>query len=369
MKNREALIRLVFLALAVLVVLGIVIFIFNFRMTQSDSDTKVGVILIGESDDKGWNESHFRGVSSACVSHQCTMYSEERIPEEEEPLSDAVSRLVGKGCSVVFLTSFGYGEYADNIADAYPNVAFYTISGDVDAANCVSYFARMYQARFLTGIVAGAATKSDLLGYVCAMPIPETIRSINAYALGARISNPSAKVIVKYTGSWDDREREEAAVKELAGAGADVMTFHQDRPYVIDLADEMGIYTTGYDYVSKTYSDRFLTASVFDWDILYTRILEDYLSGRANFSNDYWLGLNEGAVSLYAFSNQVSREAKELVEEEEKRIKTWRDVFSGEIYDNTGVLRCHENERIGDDELFNSIDWYVEGVEIYDEEE
>ena len=88
--------------------------------------------------------------------------------------------------------------------------------------------------------------------------------------------------------------------------------------------------------------------------------------GRANFSEDYWLGLSDGAVSLYPYSKLVSAETKELVEKEKIRIQTWRDVFSGEIYDSAGVLRCHKDERISDDELFNSIDWYVKGVEVYD---
>lgn len=351
---------------SIVLVIGIVVFIFNFSMTGKNSAIKVGAVLIGVSDDKGWNESHFNGIRTACDSHQCIMYSKELVPEEEEPLRQAVSELVKQGCSVIFLTSYGYGVYADDIAEKYPNVAFYCISGDVSAKNCMSYFARMYQARYLTGIVAGSASESGLLGYVSAMPIPETVRSVNAYALGARRANPSAKVIVKYTGTWDDPDKEEAATRQLSEAGADVITFHEDRPYAIDLADEMGLYTTGYDYVSKEYSDRFLTAAVFDWDMLYSRILSDYLSGRANFSNDYWLGLNESAVSLYPYSDLVSEETRKLVSAEEERIKTWRDVFSGEIYDNTGVQRCEENERISDDELFNSIDWYVEGVEIYE---
>ena len=366
MKNKEKLIKAAFFFSSVLVVFFIVILIYNFHIAQNDNTVSVGVVLIGVSDDKGWNESHYRGVQYACELNSCKMYAQMDVPEEEEPLKKAVSKLVEQGCSVIFLTSFGYGTYSDSIAESYPNVAFYCISGDVTAKNCMSYFARMYQVRYLSGIVAGSSTKSGILGFVTAMPIPETVRSINAYCLGARKANPSAKVIVRFTGSWDNSKAEEEAVKTLAEAGADVMTFHEDRPYAVDLADEMGLFTTGYDYVSGEHSERFLTAAVFNWDILYARILNDYLSGRANFSNDYWLGLAEGAVSLYPYSDMVTEDTKSLVASEEERIKTWRDVFSGEIYDNTGVLRCNENERIGDYELFNKIDWYVEGVEIYE---
>ncbi|MCR4762358.1 MAG: hypothetical protein K5696_02410, partial [Lachnospiraceae bacterium] len=111
---------------------------------------------------------------------------------------------------------------------------------------------------------------------------------------------------------------------------------------------------------------RLLTAAVINWDVLYTRILQDYLSGRANFSNDYWLGLSEGAVSLYPYSDRVSEDTKKLVASEEKRIRTSLDVFSGTIRDNTGIVRCGGNERISDHELFHHFDWYVEGVEVYE---
>lgn len=366
MKNKEHLVKAVFVVVSVLLVVGIVVLIFTFRAGKKEKTTEAGVVLIGSSDDNGWNESHYNGVKAACEKLSCTMHAEMNVPEEEEALREAVLRLTQEGCSVIFLTSYGYGGYADEIAEAFPEVAFYCISGDAEADNCMSYFARIYQARYLAGIAAGAATGSGVLGYVSAMPIPETIRSINAYCMGAQMANPGAKVLVKYTGSWDDKDAEEAAVKTLADAGADVMTFHEDRPYAIDLADEMGLYTTGYDYVTGDYSERFLTAAVFNWDMLYAKVLGDYLSGRGDYAHDYWLGLSDGAVSLYPYSALVSEETKKLIAAEEERLRTLRDVFSGEIYDNTGTIRCHTDERIGDEELFNSIDWYVEGVEIYE---
>lgn len=347
-----------------MLVVGIVAMIFLFRAVKKVEDTKVGAVFIGVSDDEGWNQSHYQGIKQACDKHSINMYTKMNVPEEEGTIKKAVSELVNSGCSVIFLTSYGYGEYLDDLAADYPRVAFYSISGDADKGNCMSYFARMYQVRYLSGIVAGDVSESKILGYVTAVPIPETVRAINAYALGAQKADPSVQVLVNFTGGWDDRDKEEAAAAMLMDAGADVITFHEDRPYAIDYADRAGAYTTGYDYVSGDYSDRFLTAAVFNWDILYTRIMDDYLSGRANFSRNYWMGLSEGAVSLYPYSPLVPEKTRTLVSTEEDRIKTWRDVFSGEIYDNTGTLRCGADERIGDDELFNVIDWYVEGVKI-----
>ncbi|MCR4762885.1 MAG: BMP family ABC transporter substrate-binding protein, partial [Lachnospiraceae bacterium] len=302
MKNKEAAERISFIIAAILVVIGIVVLINNFHTDREKEIVCVGTVCIGSADDNGWNQSHYEGIGEACEANSCLMYTRMNIPEEEGRLKRAVAELVDLGCSCIFLTSYGYGEYLNSIAKQYPKVAFYCISGEKEASNCTTYFARMYQVRYLSGIVAGSSTKSGVLGYVTAMPISETIRSVNAYALGARKANPSAKVLVAYTGSWDDKDAEEQAVRDLKEAGADVITYHEDRPYAIDLADEMGLFTTGYDYVSHAYSDRLLTAAVINWDVLYTRILQDYLSGRANFSNDYWLGLSEGAVSLYPYS-------------------------------------------------------------------
>lgn len=366
MKNKETLVRAAFLGAAVLMVAAIVALICGFRLEPKGQKIAVGAVYIGAANDNGWNENHHRGLARACDEHGCALYAQTGVPEEEGPLKDAVAALVKQGCRCIFLTSYGYGQYANDIAKANPRVAFYTIAGDTAADNCMTYFARMYQGRYLAGIVAGAATRSGVLGYVSAMPIPETVRSINAYALGAHKANPAAKVLVKFTGSWNDPEKEKAAVQTLAAAGADVMTFHEDSPYALEVADAMGLLTTGYDSVPKGCSHRLLTAAVFNWGVLYERVLSDYLRGRANFSGNYWLGVAEGAVALHPYSDLVSDEAKKLVAVEEEKMKTWRDVFSGEIYDNAGALRCHANERIGDAALFNSIDWYVKGVEVHE---
>ncbi|MCR5304230.1 MAG: BMP family ABC transporter substrate-binding protein [Lachnospiraceae bacterium] len=366
MKNKELFTRLAFLALSILLVLGIIYLIFSFRPESESSAISVGAVFIGSSDDDGWNESHYKGIIKACEDQSCHVTAKFNVPEEAGPLGKAVSELVSKGCSCIFLTSYGYGLCIDPIAAKYPNVAFYDICGESDEKNCMSYFARMYQVRYLAGIVAGSVTQSDVLGYVTAMPVPETIRSVNAYAMGVHRVNPSAKVIVNYTNSWDDREMEERAVKNLSAAGADLITFHEDRAYALDLADEMGLYSTGYNFVYKDYSDKMLTAALINWDYIYGKVLSDYLSGRANFSHNYWLGIDDNAVSLYPCSDLVTADTRSLVEAESERISGWKDVFSGEIYDNKGNMRCGENERISDEELFYYMDWYVEGVEVYE---
>lgn len=366
MKNKERFERIVFFGSVFFIVIGIVMLINSYDPGRKNETISVGAVLIGAADDGGWNQNHYEGIRRACEENGCELFYKDKIPDDKDSFLDAVSELVDQGCSCIFLTSYGYGEHLYLAEQEYPKIAFYFISGKGEAENCTTYCARMYQARYLSGIVAGSKTETGVLGYVTAMPNPETIRTINAFALGVRKSNPSAKILVVYTGNWNDSKAEEQAVKNLNEAGADVITHFLDRSYIIELADEMGMYTIGYDQVEGEYSERFLTAAVVNWDTLYTEVLGDFLSGRANFSKNYWLGLSDGVVSLYPYSKLVTEETKELVASEEERIKTGLDVFSGEIYDNAGEQRCGEKERIGDDELFHNLDWYVEGVEIYE---
>lgn len=369
LKNRSFIFRFILLLLALFVVLMAAVYIRNFQIRNDEKQVIAGGVFVGERSDKGWNESHYYGILSACSEHSCTFIAKENIPEGDSSVQRAVKELADKGCSVIFLTSFGYSQYLDELASTYPDIAFFSVAGEDNSDNCTTYFARMYQARYLAGIVAGAQSETGILGMVVAMPIPEVYRAINAYCMGARKSNPEAKVRVIFTGSWDDEEAEKAAAKELCQSGADVITYHTDRPYAIDEAEDIGVYSTGYESVFQEYSENFLTAAVVNWDVLYVRVLGDFLSGRTDFSRRYWLDISDGVVSLYPYSPLVGDDAKKLVESESWRIQTWRDVFSGEIYDNAGHLRCEKDESISDEELFERMDWLVDGVEVYGQDQ
>ncbi|MBR3456702.1 MAG: BMP family ABC transporter substrate-binding protein, partial [Selenomonadaceae bacterium] len=295
-----------------------------------------------------------------------TLVVREKVPEEGDACRDAVEGMIREGASVIYLTSFGYGNYVDEIAAEHPRVAFFCVSGQGTAKNCTSYFARLYQARYLSGIVAGAASRTGVLGYVASMPNSHTNRGINAYAMGIRLANPNAKLMVRFTGSWNDEEEERKSVALLADRGADVISYHADRPYAIREAEALGLFSIGYGDLYEEYSDRFLTSVVYDWKVVYEEVLGDYASGRANLSRGYWLDMSQGSVRLHKPSPLVASQTADLVNEERLRIMTNQDVFSGKIYDNEGRLRCEDGERISDRQLFNDMDWFVEGVEIYE---
>lgn len=366
MKIREWTAHNLPLLLVGVICVSLVVVIRSFQLPEMERRIVVGCVLVGAKDDKGWNESHNTGLSKACRIYDCGFMVREWVEENESAVSSAVTELVNDGANVIFLTSFGYGEYMDKIAREYPRVAFFGISGEGAAKNSTTYFARLYQARYLAGIIAGAESKTGILGYVTSTPNPQSNRGINAYAMGMRVANPKARLIVRFTGSWENESAERESVVLLAERGADVITYHEDRAYAVQEAEKLGLMSVGYDAVYEKYSDRFLTAVMYNWKVIYEKVLGDYMSGRSNFSNSYWLGFDEGAVSLYRLSPRVSEGTAYLSYIERQRILRNRSVFSGVIYDNKGILRCDEDERISDHELFTGMDWFVEGVEIYE---
>ncbi len=354
------------LLLAGIVILTLVVLINSFQLPKTDSTVTVGCVLLGSKDDHGWNEGHYKGIYEASNLHNTFLKVCENVEEEREDLLNAVETLVSEGCTVVYLTSFGYGKFTDEISQKYPQVAFFSIWGNSIAKNCATYLPRLYQVQYLAGVIAGAQSKTGKLGFVAAMPNTQTSRSINSYALGVRFANPNARLIVKYTNTWSDEQKERESVDLLAKLGVDIVSFHQDTPYTINEAEKLGLYSIGYNTITENYSDRFLTAAVYNWKIIYKKTLGDYLKGKVNLSDDYWLTLEDNAVKLAPLSPQVTERARQLMEQEKERILNQRSVFSGIIYDNTGKLRCDKDERISDHELYYDMDWLVEGVEIYE---
>ena len=154
------------------------------------------------------------------------------------------------------------------------------------------------------------------------------------------------------------------AEKLIFEDGADILTFHASHPVTIDVAEENGVYSIGYNSVKKEYSEKFLTAVVFEWEPLYEGILADYFKGSVN--NSYWWGAQYGVVKLSPFSSEIPKELIPVIEENMEKFRNGWDVYLGEIYRSDGVKMCDENERISDDALLFKMDWFVEGVEVYE---
>ncbi|MBQ8787328.1 MAG: BMP family ABC transporter substrate-binding protein [Oscillospiraceae bacterium] len=351
------------IVLAAVVFAGILIMVMYLNM--SDKDTKkIGYILTGSIDEPGWNGMNYKGIEAVCSRLETELIVKENVLENTGKCPEAVSELAESGAELIILSSFGYPGEVREIIDKYPEISFYGISSQYYSDNMSSYFGRMYQVRYLTGIIAGMMTESGNIGYVAAMANDEVNRGINAFTLGVKRVNPNASVNVMWTDSWDDEDKAKGAAEKLVNGGADVLTYHQNQPYVIEYADEAGVYSIGYNEAAEGFSDKYLTAAVWNWEQLYSDIVEDFLQGRANSRQHHWCGIETGAVELSELSPLVTEEIREELEKARAEIIAGKDVFSGEIYDRDGVKRCGEDEFISDAALMDDFDWYVDGVII-----
>jgi basic membrane protein A len=356
---RKKAIFIIFLGVLLLVI-GIA-----FAGYKERTVTKIGLILTGEKADYGWNGVHYDGVAYACERFGAQLLVKENVLEGTGRCIEAVQELASEGASMIILSSYAYPEEVKDVVGTYPDIAFYGISAENYAENMTSYFGRMYQARYLAGIIAGLQTKSNQIGYVAAMPNIEVNRGINAFTLGVKKVNSDAKVYVKWTNSWDNEEAERKAADELiAQKGADVLTYHQNQHYTARTADEAGICSIGYNEKADHISEKYLTAAVWNWQKLYSEIVREYMLGKANSVKRHWFGIDTGVVGLSEYSSLVSEETKEQIETAKKEILSGKDVFSGIIYDNEGKLRCDEGENISDEILLEKMNWYVDGVVI-----
>lgn len=361
-KEKRALLLIVFFGL-----LAILIFVLLFIGKTSHSKKKIGFIMTGSIGEEGWNGMHYKGVSEACEELHVELLVKENVKEFEGQCGPAVEDLVKQGCEMIILSSYGYPEEVSDLIKKNPDVAFYANTFNYHADNVTSYFSRMYQARYLAGIVAGMQTKTNQIGYVAAMPNSEVNRGINAFTLGVRHVNPNASVIVAWSNSWNDEEAERLQADQLIGnAGVDVITYHQNQPYVAEEAEKAGIYSIGYHQRLENCSENHLTAVLCDWKLTYKAIIRQYLKGNSSNIKMYWVGIDENAVKLDAFSPVIPEETRKKVDEAVNKMLSGTDIFSGVIYDTDGILRCKKNETISDEILLEHFDWYVKGVEFYD---
>ena len=217
----------------------------------------------------------------------------------------------------------------------------------------------------MAGALAGLKTRSNVIGYVGAMPNPSVIQAVNAFALGARRVNKNVRVTVVWTDAWADPEKERQNVQRLVKeAGADVISYYQDDHTVAETADRMGVDFIGYNTKLTGYSPHHLTDVYCHWEVFYRNILQSYLKGGLRDKQVFFLGLDNGVVALAPFSPAVPEEARAKLKLIEEEIKTGLLIFSGEIYDREGNLRCGARESISDEALFTDMKWIVSGVDV-----
>lgn len=360
--------RVLLLCAAALVLFCIFcIILLDFQQKKS-SDTVIGFIMPGSIDETGWNGMHYQGISQASKCFDVKLSVKENVPEEGGLCQEKMKELVKEGAQLIILSSYSYNKDVEILAKDYPEVTFFICSSyDSQKENVKGYFIRMYQARYLSGVLAGMRTHTNEIGYVAAMETEEVIRGINAFTLGVHRVNPKAKVIVSFTGVWEDEEKEKQTAKELMkNRQIDLITYHQNQPYVIEEAESAGIESIGYHEKVDGFSDKYLTAVGGNWKLAYEEMIRAYLQGKVIKSNLYWLGIEKAVVELLPYSDLVSTKERNEIQKVRQDILNGKDVFEGKICDTEGKIRCNDGERISDEMLMSQMDWFVEGVEIYE---
>lgn len=335
-------------------------------------DIKVGVLYISDpAEGSGYSYTHDLGI----IGMQSNLgLSEEQIERkvvddtDTEGTEAAIEEFISDGCNIIFATSWGYMEKTAEMAEKYPDVYFSHCTGYMsNGTNFNNYFGRIYQARYLSGIVAGMKTESNQIGYVAAQDISnsEVTGGINAFAIGVASVNSDAEIYVKVTNSWYDPEKEEDAARELLDMGCDVMTQHCDTPYPMTLAQEYGVYGIGYNSdMSKEVPQACLCSVIWNWSAYYTSAVDSIIEGSWNGEN-YYGGIKEGLVQITDLASFCAEGTQEKVAEASAAL--WNgsnNVFDGELKTNTGEVIGSEGTTLEDAEITGAMNWYYENVII-----
>jgi len=330
---------------------------------KSSDAFKAAWIYVGPHNDGGWSQAHDQGrlaVQKALGSKVQTTFKE-NVPEGPQ-VSQVIDQLVRDGNKIIFATSFGFQPAMAAAADKYPDVKFEMATGNIVKKNMAEYFGAGEDGIYLSGIAAGAATKSGLVGYVVPFAIPEVIRHANAFALGVQKAHPGAKVKLIWTNSWFSLEKEKKAAESLHAAGADVIGQNVDSPSAGQYAESQGIPWVGYDSDAKKFAPKsWLTAAVYDWGPYYLRRVKAAMNG--TWKTGFYYGtIKDGMIKLAPYGPKVSAATKALIAKERARIVSgkWNE-FSGPIYDQKGTLRIKKGHRPTVKDLY-AMNWLVKGV-------
>jgi len=335
-------------------------------------DIKVGVLYISDpAEGSGYSYTHDLGIQGM---QENLGLSSNQIVRKIVDDSDAqateasIRECIDEGCNVIFSTSWGYMETTAAMAEEYPDIYFSHGTGYMsNGKNFNNYFGRIYQARYLSGIVAGMNTKSNLIGYVAAQDSSnsEVTGGIDAFAIGVASVNPDAKINVIITNSWYDPEKEEAASRQLLDMGCDVMAQHCDTAYPQTLAQERGVYGIGYNSdMSKETPDSCLTSVIWNWSAYYTSAVKSIIDGSWDGSN-YYGGMAEGLVGITNLASFAAEGTQEKVDEATAAILSGQsNVFDGVMTTNTGETIGQEGSTLDDATITGGINWYYHNVVI-----
>jgi len=358
-------------------------------VAAADKKLKAGFVYVGPVGDYGWSHAHDMGRK----------YAEKRHPWLETVFIESVAeadsaRIIDRfvqeeKCDVVFTTSFGYMDDTIKAGQKYPDTHFMHCSGFKQSKNVGTYFADLYQTYYLNGLMAGALTQSNKIGYVGAFPIPEVVRHINAFALGIKAVNPEAKVHVRWIYAWYGPDKAREATESLIAEGCDALAFTEDTPAVIEVGQEhtekgKQIFTFGHYSPMQPYGkDSVVSGQLVDWGVMYVQILKDLYEGTWTNKDYWWLAAEKAAVLGGSFDDPINPKftdalkavsvtttdlgtlsVYDLVFKRYDQMKKGTDIFDpfvGPISDNTGKEQIKAGSRASKADLL-SIMYYVNNV-------
>ncbi len=329
----------------------------------------VGFIYVGSRDDYGYNQAHAAGAAALKKVPGVKVIEEEKVPETDAVEKTIESMINLDGANFIFPTSYGYyAPHTLKMAAKYPKVRFEHAGGlwtEKDPKNVGSYFGYIDEAQHIAGIVAGATSKTGKLGFVAAKPIPQVLRNINAFMLGARLANPNATLQVIFTGDWSMPVKEAEATSSLVNAGADVITCHVDGPKtVMENAARRGAMISGYHVNAAALApDAHLTSAEWNWEVLYPRFATMFAKNET-IPNFYRGGLKENLVKVAPYGTKVSDAARKQADDvKAKLVAGGHTVFKGPLKDNKGntVIAAGVDRGQTDPEL-EKMNYLVEGV-------
>lgn len=330
----------------------------------AEAPLQVGFMYVSPIGDGGWTYQHELGrqaVQAKFGERIATSFVESvsEGPDAERVLRD----MVGQGKQLIFATSFGYQEYVQKAAADAPQVKFEHATGYKQADNVAVYDSKTFEGAYLAGIVAGSMTRTNTVGVVASVPIPEVVRNINSFVLGAQSMNPAVQAKVVWVNEWFSPPKEAEAANTLINGGVDVLYQNTNSPAVLKTAQERGAFAFGKDGDMSAHAPKaHLGSAVINWEPYYTKVVQDTLDGKWQGGN-FWWGVKEGAMDLVKIADQVPQEAKDRVATVKAGLRDGSfAVWTGPIRDNQGNEVLAEGV-VADEAFLRSINFYVQGVE------
>ena len=324
---------------------------------------KIAFVYVSPPGDAGWSYSHelARQYLENTFGDSIQTKVIDSVPEGRK--AREVIEDLAKDSDIVFTTSWGYMIPTQRIAEQYPNVKFEHATGLRRGDNLSTYATRAYEARYLSGLVAAAMSKSKRLGYVAAHPIAEVIRGLNAFTLGAQSIDPSIKVEVQWTNAWYAPDKSKKLTHALIDNGADVIAHHVDTPTPLQVAEARGVYAIGYHTDMSVFApNSHLVSVVHDWGKIYASRIQSVMDNTWS-STDLWPGLKQNSSHLTSLSPKLPAAIVDKVTAATAAIQSGAlTIFSGPINNHRSRQIIREGETLSDSDILR-MDWYAQGIE------